>query len=60
MSQKSGGYATHAPVFGLPREKVQQRSKWLSDETETNPEDAVPDRLAHRVALLLERCREGD
>ena len=45
MSQESGR-ATHAAVLGLPREKVQQCSKWLPDETETDPEDAVPDRLA--------------
>ena len=33
--------STHTAVLGLPREEIQQGRQRLTDETETDPENAV-------------------
>ena len=53
-------HSTDTAILGLPSEEVQQRSQWLSNQTETHPEDAVADRLALGTAHLLQWCCEGD
>lgn len=55
-----GAHATHATVLGLPRKKIQQRSKGLPNQTEAHPKDAIPNRLAQGISHLLQGRREGN
>lgn len=59
-NQWSRTHSTHTTVLGLPRKEVEQRSKWLPDETKANPEDAIPNGFTQRISHLLEGCSESD
>ena len=51
---------THATVLGLPGKEVQKSRQRLTDEAETDPEDAIADDLAIFALHLLERESDLD
>ncbi len=53
-------HPTDATILGLPGEEVQERSQWLADEAETDPEDNVPGHFAAVAFHFLQRIGDHD
>lgn len=53
-------HATDTAILGLPGEEVEQSSKWLANQAETDPEDTVADSLAQRIAHFFKGRGQDD